>query len=279
VHYWLKESIYGCGTFRAEPHIFIMTQNSNPPDSEFVAGRNPVIDLLKADPERVAKVFLVKGTGGTLTSKLKKLARPHSIPVQIVPLVRLERTVPGVNHQGVVAILSSARYTDVHDLLRACGPMREDVLRDKPVVVLLDRIQDPFNFGAIIRSAVASGARGVIIPDRESAPLNAAAMKSSAGAATRIPVARTGNMLQIIEELKERGYWIVGSDGSAEKSVWEMDFDRPLAIVIGNEEKGMRASIANACDFKVKIPMSGPVESLNASVAAGIILFAAAKDR
>jgi 23S rRNA (guanosine2251-2'-O)-methyltransferase len=256
-----------------------MSKNHTSEEPDFVAGRNPVIDLLKADPDRVAKVYLVKGTGGTLTSKLKNLARPHSISVQTVPLARIERSVPGVNHQGVVAILSGTRYTDVHELLTACGPMREDVQRDKPVVLLLDRIQDPYNFGAIIRSAVASGAGGIIIPDREAAPLNAAAMKSSAGAATRIPVARTSNMLQILEEMKERGYWVVGADGSSKDSVWDMDFDRPLAIVIGNEEKGMRASVAKACDFTVKIPMNGPVESLNASVAAGIILFAAAKGR
>ena len=256
-----------------------MSKTHIPEESEFVAGRNPVIDILKADPERVAKVFLVKGTGGNLTSKLKTLARPSSIPVQTVPLARLERMVPGVNHQGVVAIMSSARYTDVHELLTACGAMRDDVQRDKPIVVLLDRIQDPFNFGAIIRSAVAAGARGVIIPDREAAPLNASAIKASAGAAIQIPVARTANMLQLIDEMKERGYWVVGSDGAAKETVWEKDFDRPLAIVIGNEEKGMRSAVAKACDFTVKIPMNGPIESLNASVAAGIILFAAAKNR
>lgn len=256
-----------------------MPDRSTAQISEFAAGRNPVFDILKADPTRVAKIFMLKGVSVSFGKKIRDLARESGIPVQIVPGARLERSVPGVNHQGIIAQLSSVRYTDVHELLTRCGPMRDDVLARKPVIVLLDRIQDPYNFGAIIRSATASGASGVIVPDRNAAPLSAAVIKSSAGAAMRIPIARTSNMRQVIDEMKERGYWIAGASGQAEMSIWDMDWDRPLGIVIGNEEKGLRPSISAACDFVVRIPLTGHVESLNASVAAGLFLFAAARAR
>ncbi len=247
--------------------------------SEFVSGRKPVVDMLQSDPSRVAKIFIAKGISQSFSGKVRALAREHGIPVQNVPVVRLEKTVPGVNHQGVVLQLSSVGYTDVHDILTLSGAMRDDVIKEKPVIVLLDRIQDPYNFGAIIRTATASGARGVIVPERYAAPLSAAAIKASAGAAMRIPIGRTPNLLQVIEEMKERGYWIVGADGTADTTIWEMDWDRPLGIVIGNEEKGLRPLISRACDYRIRIPLSGPVESLNASVAAGLILFAALRSR
>jgi len=117
------------------------------------------------------------------------------------------------------------------------------------------------------------------VPERGSAPLNAAVVKTSAGTASRIPVARVTNLREAILQLKERGYWIVGADGEGETSLWEMDWDRPVAIVIGSEESGMRRGVAEACDYRVRIPMAGPAESLNASVAAGIFLFAAARAR
>ena len=179
----------------------------------------------------------------------------------------------------MVAVITSVAYTDVHDLLTRAAPVPDEVRSRKPVIVLLDQIQDPHNFGAIIRSAVAAGAAGIIIPDRHAAPLNAGAVKTSAGSATRIPIARVPNLGRVIDEMKERGYWIVGADGNGETTVWEMDWDRPLGIVIGSEQKGMRSSIAEACDFRVSIPLRGKVASLNASVAAGIILFAAVRGR
>jgi len=256
-----------------------MPDQSKPTISEFVSGRNPVIDMLKSDPSRVTKIFMAKGLSQSFSGKVRALAREHGIPIQNVPVVRLEKTVPGVNHQGVILQLSSVGYTDIHEMLTRCGPMRDDLIRDKPIIVLLDRIQDPYNFGAIIRSATASGASGVIVPERYSAPLSAAAIKASAGAAMRIPIGRTANLLSVIDEMKERGYWIVGADGTAESSIWEMDWDRPLGIIIGNEEKGIRPTILNACDYKIRIPLAGPVESLNASVAAGLFLFAAARNR
>ena len=256
-----------------------MPDESTQKISEFVSGRNPVVDVLRSTPSRVTKIFMAKGVMQSFQRKIRALARDHGIPVQIVPVVRLEKTVPGVNHQGVILQMSSVGYTDVHEILTRSGPMRDDVIRDKPVIVLLDRIQDPYNFGAIIRSATASGARGVIVPDRNAAPLSAAAIKASAGAAMRIPIGRTSDLLQVIIEMKERGYWIVGADGTAESSIWDMDWDRPLGIVIGNEEKGLRSSISNACDYRIRIPLNGPVESLNASVAAGLFLFSAARTR
>ena len=155
----------------------------------------------------------------------------------------------------------------------------DEVIRKKPIVVVLDHIQDPHNLGAIIRSCVAAGAEGVIIPDRGAAPVTAATIKTSAGTVSEIPIARVGNLSQLIDQLKERGYWIVGAEGSGETSMLEMDWDRPLGIVIGSEEKGMGRVVRGACDYLVHIPMRGKAESLNASVAAGILLFQASLGR
>jgi 23S rRNA (guanosine2251-2'-O)-methyltransferase len=256
-----------------------MSEKPTAHGADFISGRNPVLEMLQTDPSRLTKVFIVDGMTASFRRQITALAKEHGVPVQTVPGVRLERTVPGVNHQGIVAQVSSVGYSDVHEILTRCGPMREDVIRDKPIVLLLDQIQDPYNFGAIIRSAAAAGAGGVIVPERNAAPLSSGAIKASAGAAMNIPVGRTPNLLGVLDELKERGYWIVGADGTADTSIWDMDWDRPLGIVIGNEDKGLRSPIAKACDFKVKIPMPGPVESLNASVAAGLILFVAAHAR
>ena len=148
-----------------------------------------------------------------------------------------------------------------------------------PSLVVLDEISDPHNFGAILRSAVASGASGVIVPDRNQAPLGATALKASAGTAPRIPVARVTNLADALVQLKERGYWVAGLDGEAEKTVWTLDWDRPTALVIGSEGRGLRPRVRETCDYLVSIPMRGPAESLNASVAAGIALFAAVRGR
>ncbi len=170
-------------------------------------------------------------------------------------------------------------YLEVEVMLNGIASGIDEVRARKPMVLLLDGIEDPHNFGAILRSAVASGVEGVIIPRHNMAPLNAAALKASSGMALRLPIARTGNLVDAMIQLKERGYWIAGAAGDGELSMWEMNWDRPLALLVGNEQRGIRALVAKSCDYLVAIPMRGPAESLNASVAAGILLFVASKDR
>jgi 23S rRNA (guanosine2251-2'-O)-methyltransferase len=210
---------------------------------------------------------------------MEHLARESRIPVQFVPKAKLDQLVPGVNHQGVVLAVSPIQYLDVDDMLSRIAPNQDDVRNQKPVVVVLDHIQDPHNLGAIVRSCAATGVQGVIIPERGAAPVTAASVKTSAGTLSQVMVARTSSLPQLVEQLKERGYWIAGADGGGETSLTEMDWDRPLALVIGSEEKGMSRAVAKACDYRISIPMDEGVESLNASVAAALLLFQAYLNR
>lgn len=260
-----------------------------------VAGRNAVRELLEgADVSRVDKVLFAqqkqgarggRSSGGSSADAsgslgvIRALADERSVTVQYVPHGKLNSLVPGVNHQGVVAVVSPISYLDADDMLSAIAPTRDDVVAKKPIIVLLDHIQDPHNLGAIARSAVAAGAAGLVLPDRGAAPVTAASVKTSAGMLTQLPVARTHNLKLVIEGMKERGYWIAGAEGSGATSMWDMDWDRPLGIVIGSEEKGMMPTVRALCDYEVSIPMPGPAESLNASVAAAILLFQATRCR
>ncbi len=246
-------------------------------DSSIIAGRNPVREALEHEAARVEKVLVQRGAGGRDVAEIRRMAAKAGLPVQYVPEGKLNQIARGLNHQGVVAMGAPIAYADLHGMLETIAPTREEVTLRKPRVLILDGIQDPFNFGGILRSAVASGAGGVIVPERNMAPLNAAALKASAGTAARIPVARVRNVADVLYELKERGYWIAGASAEGETSVWEMDWSRPIALVIGSEGSGIRRRVLEACDYRVFIPMQGAAESLNASVAAGILLFAAAR--
>lgn len=247
------------------------------PDSSIVAGRNPVREALERDPARIEKVMVQQGAGGKDISQIRRMASDAGLQIQYVPQGKLNQLARGVNHQGVMAISSPVSYAELNEMLESIAPTRDEVVARKPRILVLDGIQDPYNFGAILRSAVASGTAGVIVPDRNMAPLNAAALKASAGTATRIPIARVTNIADVIYQLKERGYWAGGAAADGETSVHEMDWDRPIALVIGSEGAGIRRRVLESCDYRISIPMAGPAESLNASVAAGILLFAAAR--
>lgn len=247
-------------------------------DQPLLAGRNPVREALE-DAGNVEKVWLQQGIDSRVASEIRSLAKTANVPVQVVPSRRMEHMAPGINHQGVMARIAALRYADYDEMLSAAAPDRDHVTRDKPIFVYLDSIQDPHNLGAILRSAVAAGASGAILPAKNSAPVNAAALKASAGMALRIPVARVTNAREALLQAKERGYWVAGADVTGAETVWTMDWDRPLIMVIGGESGGMRPDVAAACDFTVRIPMRGKAESLNASVAAGLLLFAAVRHR
>ena len=248
-------------------------------DTGIIAGRNPVLETLERQPDRIEKVLIQQGLSGEIVARVRELAMSAGTQIQFVPGSKLDSLAGGAAHQGLVAISSPVEYLALDDLLRKIAPTYDAVEKTKPMVLILDRITDPHNFGAILRSAVAGGVSGVVVPKRNMAPISAVTIKASAGTATRIPIARVGRMQQAVEQLKERGYWVAGAAMGGDESVWDMDWDRPVALILGGEGKGVRPSLIEACDFKVSIPMNGPAESLNVSVAAGILIFAAARGR
>lgn len=252
---------------------------NRPEDGSVIVGRNPVREALERGEVSIEKVYLQKGLEGRPVAEIRSLARSAGVPVQYVPLGRLNDMAAGATHQGVVAMGSPVAYLDLDDLLSSVAPTHDDVRIRKPILLMLDEIQDPHNFGAILRSAVGAGVAGVIVPERNMAPLSATAVKASAGAALRVPIARVGNLAPAITQLKERGYWIIGAAGDADQSVWEINWDRPLVLVVGSEGSGIRPGVRGHCDEFVSIPLRGDVESLNASVAAGVLLFAAARQK
>lgn len=249
------------------------------PDTSLVIGRNPVRELLERDPGRIEKILLQRGTGGADVSAIRRLAALAEIQIQYVPAGHLNQLAGGLNHQGAAAKASPIPYRDFHELLQEIGATREELQSLNPRLILLDGIQDPFNFGAILRSAAAFGAAGVVVPQKNMAPLNAAAMKASAGTAGRVPVARVADLSDAIYQLKERGYWVAGTDLHGDTSIWAMEWDRPLAIVLGSEGEGLRQRILSQCDYRLQIPIMDAAESLNVSVAAGILLFQATRRR
>ncbi|MEM6783929.1 MAG: 23S rRNA (guanosine(2251)-2'-O)-methyltransferase RlmB [Bacteroidota bacterium] len=245
-----------------------------------IAGRNPVREALAQDDGRIEKVYVQKGAQ---VGEVRAAAKAARVPVQTVPVQKLDRLARKALHQGVVAVAAPVAYTDVAAMLHRIAPDRDAVKAAKPVLVALDGIEDPHNFGAILRSAVGAGAAGVLVPERRMAPLSAVTVKASAGGALRIPIARVPNLAETLLGLKERSYWVVGLAGDPQAgeqsdTVWSYDWDRPVCVVVGNEGRGLRERVRGVCDTLLSIPMRGPMESLNASVAASIALFAARRD-
>ena len=256
------------------------------PSASVLVGRNPVREALERGDARVEKVVLQRGVHGSGIDAIRQAARVAGVPVQSVPAQRIEFLAPRQTHQGVVAVVAPVAYVDFDEMLAGVAENLDAVRAQKPVVVAMDEIEDPHNFGAILRSTVAAGGAGVVVPERRMAPLSTVAVKASAGTALRIPIARVSSLASALEQAKERGYWVVGLDGGAPSkgdperfTVWDYDWDRPVVLVVGNEGRGLRPGVRTACDALVEIPMRGAAESLNASVAAGIALFAAARGR
>ncbi|MFN3596787.1 MAG: 23S rRNA (guanosine(2251)-2'-O)-methyltransferase RlmB [Rubricoccaceae bacterium] len=259
---------------------------SRPDPPAVLVGRNPVREALERADARIEKVLLRTGVHGSAIDAIRRAARAAGVPVQVVPEQRLRQLAPEANHQGVVAVVAPVAYLGLDAMLSAVAPSLDAVRAARPLLVALDEIADPHNFGAILRSAVAAGAAGAVVPDRNMAPLSATAVKASAGTAMRLPIARVGNLAEALHQCKERGYWVVGlagdapeTDGPAQTTVWAYDWNRPVVLVVGSEGRGLRPRVRGVCDALAAIPMRGPAESLNASVAAGIALFAAVRER
>lgn len=237
-----------------------------------IFGRNPVAEALKSG-RAVEKILVRKGRiEGSLVPLIKK-AKAAGIIVQETDARRLDELSGGQNHQGVIAYVSEYDYASVRDILQRAYDKDE-----APFIVICDRITDPHNLGAILRTANCVGAHGVIIPKRNSAGLNSAAVKTAAGAAEYTPVARVTNISSAIADLKKAGLWICAADMDGEP-LYKADLKGPLAIVIGSEGEGIGRLVRENCDFAVSIPMSGEINSLNASVAAGVIMYEALRQR
>ncbi|MBF7082832.1 23S rRNA (guanosine(2251)-2'-O)-methyltransferase RlmB [Desulfallas sp. Bu1-1] len=238
---------------------------------ETIAGRNPVCEALRAG-RPINKIYIARGLKPATVAEITGLARESRVPVQKVEKHYLDRLAPGAAHQGIVARVAPYEYADLDDILAA-------VRGADPLLVLLDEVTDPHNLGAIIRSAEAAGAHGVIIPRRRAAAVTPAVVKASAGAIEFVPVARVGNLAATIDLLKENGIWVVGADASARQLIWDAPLNGPLALVVGGEDKGLGRLVKEKCDLLIKLPMAGRVNSLNASVAAALVLFEAVRRR
>ena len=253
-------------------------QNDKDESTGLIVGRNPVREALAREGRRIEKVMVQQGAQ---VGELRAAAKEAGVPLQVVPVTRLRKLAAGANHQGVIAIASPIAYWALEDMLGAIATSPDEVREKAPLLLALDGIEDPYNFGAILRSAVAAGVAGVLVPERGMAPLSTTAVKASAGTARTIPIARVTNLANAVYGMKERGYWIAGLEGAAEGAVevWDWDWLRATVLVVGSEGSGMRPRVQAQCDGLLSIPMPGAVESLNASVAAGVALFAAVQKK
>lgn len=235
-----------------------------------IAGRNPVIEALKAG--RPLNTVYVCGEGGSL-GLICRMAAERGVVVKKVSETKLSEMSGGASHQGVIASGACAEYVSVEDILAVSAAKGT-----KPFIIICDEIEDPHNLGAIIRTAEAAGADGIIIPKRRSAALNSTVFKTSAGAASWLPVAREANIPATIDKLKENGVWIYGTDADGEDYT-QTDMRGSAALVIGSEGFGMGRLVREKCDFLLSLPMNGKITSLNASVAAGIFMYELVRQR
>lgn len=234
--------------------------------NEWIIGKNPVLEALRAERD-INKIWIAEGSNKGQMQQVIGLAKQAGVVVQYVPKQKLDHTVSG-NHQGVAASVAAYQYAEIEDLFNNAAAKNED-----PFFLILDEIEDPHNLGSILRTADAAGVHGVIIPKRRAVGLTAAVAKASTGAIEHVPVARVTNLARTMEELKEKGIWIVGTDAKGKQDFRQMDAKMPLAIVIGSEGKGIGRLISEKCDFLIRLPMVGKVTSLNASVAASLLMY------
>ena len=234
----------------------------------WIYGRNPVLEALREG--RAKEVLVARGVEGWLLRELDRLGAAYSL----VPRIELDTLLKTTRHQGIAALVEEPRYASLEEAFLLAEKRGEP-----PLLVVLDGITDPRNYGAMIRSALALGAHGVLSEERRAAPLSPLALKASAGAALKLPVVRVKNLPRALKELKKRGLWVFGLDLKGEKTPKELDFGRPLALVVGSEGEGMRRLVRESCDELFRIPIRPEAESLNASVALGIALYQAALAR
>jgi 23S rRNA (guanosine2251-2'-O)-methyltransferase len=229
---------------------------------------NPLLEILKSSPRRVHKIFIQNGAGHHRIGSIISEARRNSVPYLFVPKQKLDQLAP--HHQGLVAEISPKAFVDLEEILAETS---------HPFLALLDEVEDPQNLGAIIRSAEGSGADGLVLPQRRSAGLTETVATVSAGALEHLKIARVVNLGQSMEELRERGIWLIGAEGSGEGLWFEFDYTLPVAIVLGSEGKGLRPLIRKKCDRILSIPLPGRVGSLNVAAAAAVFFFEVVRQR
>ncbi len=238
-----------------------------------IEGRNAVIEALRAGTA-IDKIYLMKGESDSALGHIASAAREKGIVVVDADRHKLDNMSRTHAHQGVIALAAVREYASVDDILNAAREKGE-----APLIVVCDELSDPHNLGAVIRTADAAGAHGVIIPKRRSAGLTAVVGKTSAGAVAHVPVARVPNLPALLKELKEAGVWVFGTAADGTTPLYQADLKGPAAIVIGSEGTGMGRLVAENCDFTVSIPMFGKINSLNASAAAAVLLYEAVRQR
>jgi 23S rRNA (guanosine2251-2'-O)-methyltransferase len=237
-----------------------------------IIGRKPVLEALNSD-EEISQVFILFGQEGGIIEAIRVAAKKKGIKVNQVPFEKFRLITQNKIAQGVAASKSEQKFYDLYDIIN------ESKKSQYPLLLILDSIQDTHNVGAILRSADCSGVDGILITKHNSAPINETVVKTSAGASEHVKITMVNNLAQTIDELKQKGFWIVGSYLEGAKNYTKVDYKIPIALIVGNEEKGIRKLTADKCDHLVRIPMRGKIQSLNVSVATGILLFEILRQR
>ncbi|MGH2319670.1 23S rRNA (guanosine(2251)-2'-O)-methyltransferase RlmB [Planococcus sp. 4-30] len=233
---------------------------------EIIGGKNPVLEALRADRD-INKIWIAEGVQKKGITELLQLAKDKGVIVQSVPKKKIDG-LTDTNHQGIAAAVAAYNYASLDDLFAAAAAKNED-----PFFLILDELEDPHNLGSIMRTADAIGVHGLIIPKRRAVGLTGVVAKASTGAIEHVPVVRINNLSQTVDELKKRGLWIAGTDAKESVDYRKMDASLPLAVIIGSEGKGMSRILRDKCDFLYQLPMVGHVTSLNASVAASLLMY------
>lgn len=233
---------------------------------EIIGGKNPVLEALRADRD-INKIWIAEGVQKKGIAELLQLAKDKGVIVQSVPKKKIDG-LTDTNHQGIAAAVAAYNYASLEDLFKAAASKNED-----PFFLILDELEDPHNLGSIMRTADAIGVHGLIIPKRRAVGLTGVVAKASTGAIEHVPVVRINNLSQTVDELKKRGVWIAGTDAKESVDYRRMDASLPLAVIIGSEGKGMSRILREKCDFLYQLPMVGHVTSLNASVAASLLMY------
>lgn len=239
-----------------------------------LTGIHAVREALEAG-SALDRIVIAKGRQDSRIEEIVQLARGRGIAVRFEDRGQLDRLANTRDHQGVVALAAARAAATLVDILTRANQSKGQI----GLIVLLDGVEDPHNLGAIVRTALAAGAHGVVIPERRAAGLTDTVARASAGALAHLPVAKVTNLARTMEELKEAGYWLVGLDEAGEKSYTEVDYTSPTGIIMGGEGGGLHELTRKRCDFVVSLPTSGPVKSLNVSVATGVVLFEALRQR
>jgi 23S rRNA (guanosine2251-2'-O)-methyltransferase len=246
-----------------------MTPSADTLDENLIMGVHPVHEALVSGRRPIARIYVRRGSVSESLRQILELARSRRVPVRREDRSFLDREAGGQPHQGVVAIAGVLETVSLDSVTGVPQPM----------ILVLDGVQDPQNLGSIIRTAETAGVTGIVLPERRSAPLSAAVLRASAGAAEHVPLARVGNLASALKDMKKKGIWVVGVDTAGE-SLWkDFDYQVPLALVLGGEHQGIRRLVRENCDATVRLPLSGKVASLNVSVAAGVVLYEVVRQR